>query len=298
MGVEHAVVDFPAGDGETPPWDLDRLRAVRDRLAEHGIAFAATESRPPMERTVLGREGRDEEIAAVEECVRNLGRLGVDTYCWVWTENPLGVLRTGRVEDRAGSIQSRYDGAAMAAEDDHPAAGITEADLWENLEEFLDRVVPVAEEAGVNLALHPDDPPTSPIRGVPRIVTSVENYERVLDLHDSPRHGLAFCQGNFAAMGADVPAAIRRFGDRIHLAHFRDVEGTADDFVETWHDEGPTDMAAAIDAYLDAGFGGVIRPDHVGEMAGPTLGTGGNKGRLYAVGYLKGLIERAEAARE
>lgn len=118
----------------------------------------------------------------------------------------------------------------------------------------------MAEEAGVDLALHPDDPPVDSVRGVPRLVNSVENVQRILDLHDSPNHGLTFCQGNYAAMGADIPETIRRFGDRIHFVHFRDVDGTPESFVETWQDDGPTDMLAAIEAYREAGFDGPIRP--------------------------------------
>jgi len=298
MGIEHVVANFPRPDAGTVPWSYENLRVVRDDLSEHDLNFAATESRPPMERTVLGREGRDEEIRQVKTCIRNLGELGVDVYCWVWTENPLGVLRThDDIEDRGGSLQTRYHHETMEAEDEHPAADITEDELWENLEYFLDEVVPVAEEAGVKMALHPDDPPVSPIRGVPRIVTGVEAYDRILGYHDSKHNGVAFCQGNFTAMGVDVPDTIRRFGDRIHLAHFRDVVGTAEEFREVWHDDGPTDMAAVIRAYLDVDFDGVIRPDHVGEMAGGEIGDGGNKGRLFAVGYLKGLVEQGKRAR-
>jgi mannonate dehydratase len=296
LGIETAVARFWADD--EPWWTEETLRTTRDRFADRGLSLDVVEDRPPMEDTVLGRPGRDEEIAAVKRLLRNMGAVGIDTYCWVWTEHPLGVLRTAEYEDRGGSIQTGYDHAWTQRKDDHPAAGITEAELWDNLEYFLDEVVPVAEEAGVNMALHPDDPPISPIRGVPRIVTSVDNYERILDLHDSPRHGVTFCQGNFSAMGADIPAAIRRLGDRIHFVHFRDVAGTAESFVETWHDDGPTDMLAAMKAYRDVGFDGPIRPDHVprlageedreGEMAGYTA-----LGRLFAIGYMYGLQERA-----
>jgi mannonate dehydratase len=218
----------------------------------------------------------------------------------VWTENPVGVVRTSdSVPDRGGSLQSGYDHAWSERGPDHEAADVTEDELWENLQYFLDEIVPVAEEAGVNLALHPDDPPISPVRGVPRLVTSVENYERILDMHDSPRHGVTFCQGNFAAMGADVPDAIRRLGEDIHFVHFRDVEGTAESFVETWHDDGPTDMRAAIDAYREAGFEGPIRPDHVARMVGEegreeTMEGYTDMGRLFAVGYIEGLLAERE----
>lgn len=293
LGLEHAVVRFWGMDEW---WDYDTLQQTYTRFADHGFSLEVIEDRPPMERTVLGQEGRDDEIEAVTSLIEHMGILGIDTYCWVWTEDPLGVLRTSdSVPDRGGSLQSGYEHTWMERREPHPAAGITEEELWENLEYFLERVVPVAENAGVDLALHPDDPPISPIRGVPRLVTSVERYERILELFDSPNHGITFCQGNFAAMGVDVPETIRRLGDHIKFVHLRDVRGTADSFVETWHDDGPTDMRAAVDAYQEVGFDGPIRPDHVPRLPGEkhrdeTMEGYTDLGRLFAVGYIKGLL--------
>jgi mannonate dehydratase len=289
LGLSAAVSNFPATDASSDPWSIEALRGAQERFADAGFEMRVVEHRPPMTKTVLGEPGRDDEIAEVKRLLRNMGELGIETYCWVWTENPLGVLRTGTVEDRGGSIQTEYDHATKEAEGEHPDYDITEAELWANLEHFLDEVVPVAEEAGVKMALHPDDPPISPIRGVPRIITSVAAYDRVLSYYDSPNNGVTFCQGNFSAMGADIPDTIRHFGEKIHFVHFRDVAGDPDSFVETWHEDGPTDMAAAMQAYRDIGFDGVIRPDHVAEMAGEDGGD--NKGRLFAVGYMKGLLD-------
>jgi len=294
MGIETAVVRFWGVDEW---WEFDTLLQTRNRFSDHGFSLDVVEDRPPMEKTVLGEPGRDEEIETVKTLLRNMGKLGIDTYCWVWTENPLSVLRTAdSVPIRGNSLTTAYDHAQQQLADDHPAASITEAELWTNLEYFLDEVVPVAEAAGVDMALHPDDPPISPIRGVPRLATSVENYERILNLHDSPRHGVTFCQGNFAAMGANIPATIDQFGDRIRFVHFRDVDGSADSFVETWQDDGPTDMKAAIEAYQDVGFEGPVRPDHVPRMVGEedreeAMSGYTDMGRLFAVGYLKGLLE-------
>ncbi|WP_231608335.1 mannonate dehydratase [Haloferax gibbonsii] len=297
LGVESAVVRFWGVDDW---WEYETLLETRNRFADHGFSLDVVEDRPPMERTVLGQEGRDEEIETVKRLLRNMGRLGIDVYCWVWTENPVGVLRTSdSIPDRGDSLVTGYDHEWMERAEDHPAAGITEEELWDNLQYFLDEVVPVAEEAGVKMALHPDDPPVEELRGVPRLVTSLERYERVLELHESPNHGVTFCQGNFAAMGEDVPSAIRRLGERIHFVHFRDVEGTPESFVETWHDDGPTDMAAAMEAYQDIGFDGAIRPDHVPKMLGEEDRAEAHAGytdmgRLFAIGYMKGLIERGQ----
>ena len=145
-----------------------------------------------------------------------------------------------------------------------PGAPVEEELLWETLAWFLERAVPVAEEAGVKLALHPDDPPLSPVRGIGRIIRSLEAYDRVFALQPSAANGMTLCQGNFALMTDDLPAAIRHFGDagRIHFVHFRDVRGTPERFVETFVDEGPTDMAACIRAYLAAGVDAPLRTDH------------------------------------
>ena len=298
LGIDTAVVRFWGMDEW---WTEDTLQRTADRFADHGLDLQVVEDRPPMTKTVLGQPGRDEEIEAVTQLVRAMGAVGIDTYCWVWTENPVGIVRTrDDIPLRGGSLTTGYNHEDSEAEGPHPAAAdVTEADLWENLQYFLDAVVPVAEEAGVNLALHPDDPPMPSVRGVPRLVTSVDNYERILDMHPSPNHGVTFCQGNFAAMGADVPAAIRRLGDDVHFVHFRDVEGTTDDFVETWHDDGPTDMLAAMQAYRDVGFDGPIRPDHVPRMLDETdrdeaMGGYTDMGRLFAVGYMRGLLEATE----
>jgi len=291
MGLSRAVSGLPRGaDGD--PWDFEALLELNNRFADAGLDLAVIEDRPPLDDAILGREGRDEQIETVKTLLRNMGRVGIDVWCYVWMA-PLKVLRTSRsVRGRGGSLVTRYDHDQM---DRGPElAGADAEELWANLEYFLDEVVPVAEEAGVKLALHPDDPPHSPVRGVERIVTSPAAYRRAMDLHDSEYNGITLCQGNFAAMGADVPAAIREFDERIHFAHFRDVEGASDDFTEVWHDEGPTDMAAAIRAYEEIGFDGPLRPDHCPTMAGEDNASPGyhDKGRLFAVGYLKGLRDQ------
>lgn len=294
LGLDSTVVRFW---GEDNWWNYETLQRTMTRFSDNGFALQVIEDRPPMENTVLGREGRDDEIEHVKRLIRNMGRIGIDTYCWVWTENPLGVIRTSdSIPGRGGSLKIGYDHEWMERAPAHPDSGITEDELWSNLEYFIDEVVPVAEAAGVNLALHPDDPPTSPIRGIPRIVQSRDDYRRVLEMNDSPRHGITFCQGNFTAMCDDIPAAIREFGDRIHFVHFRDVEGDERNFVETWHDEGPTDMKAAMEAYQEVGFDGPIRPDHVPRMIGEehrddAMGGYTDMGRIFAVGYMKGLLE-------
>jgi len=144
----------------------------------------------------------------------------------------------------------------------------------------------------VTLAMHPDDPPLPELNGKARIMNSVEGFERLVSLVPSSRNAICFCQGTFAAMGVNIPATIRRLGPHIQYVHFRDVEGTAESFVETFHDDGPTDMAAAIRALREVGFAGPIRPDHVPQLEGEDGGEPGYTmlGRLFAFGYIRGLL--------
>jgi mannonate dehydratase len=223
----------------------------------------------------------------------NMGAAGFEVWCYNWMAIFNWQRTSVTTRARGGALVSSYDHSLVR---DAPLAGdVSEAQLWETYTRFIERIVPVAEAAGVKLALHPDDPPLSPIRGVGRIFRSVEAFDRALALNPSPTHGITFCQGNFRLMTDDIPGAIRHFGQtgRMHFAHFRDVRGTPDRFEETFHDDGPTDMLAAMATYKEVGFDGPIRPDHV-----PTLENDINdppgytlRGRLYAVGYMRGLME-------
>ncbi len=183
-----------------------------------------------------------------------------------------------------------------------PNAGVvSEAQLWESLEYFLKVVVPVAEEANVQLAMHPDAPPVSPFAGVGRIMINTENFQRLIDLVPSPVNGITFCQGCFSEMGVDIPATIKHFGKqkKLFFAHFRNLRGTAESFCETFHDNGETDMFEAMRAYYDVGFEGPMRPDHAPTMEGEDNNRPGYAmlGKVFAAGYMKGLMEAVEKTR-
>jgi mannonate dehydratase len=296
MGVTQAVIHpLEIGDGRTE-WSFDDLLGLRNWLEDAGLEFAVLEGSVPIsDRIRLGREGRNEDIERFKTFLRDCGRVGIPVVCYDWMAGIRWARTEAHVESRGGAYVTGYDDARMHGDGTGDDADVTHEQLWAALEHFLEAVVPVAEEAGVKLGLHPDDPPRESVRDTPRIVTSVDAYDRVLDIYDSEYNGITFCQGNFAAMGADIPAAIRHFGDRINFVHFRDVEGDADAFVETWHDDGPTDMLAAMRAYDEVGFDGPMRPDHVPTMAGEDNSNPGyhTLGRLFAVGYMTGLLEAA-----
>lgn len=297
MGVTDAVVHtLEIGDNRRS-WTYDELLRMRNGFRNAGIDVSVIEGGVPItDTTRLGLDGRDEEIEEFNQFLRDVGNLGIPVVCYDWMAGMRWARTATDIPSRGGSLTTGYSDEEMQAGPPDPAAPVSEDQLWEALEYFLDRVVPVAEEAGVKLGLHPDDPPLSEVRGVSRIVRSVEAYDRVLDIYPSEYNGVTFCQGNFAAMGVDIPEAIHHFGDAINFVHFRDIDGTAEEFVETWHDDGPTDMLAAMRAYGDIGFDGPMRPDHVPTMTGELNDNPGYEtmGRLFAVGYMKGLIEAAE----
>ncbi len=296
-GVTDAVgvMDFAAWppDGVEKPWGLAALTRLKEGYEREGFRLAALESRPPLNRAKLGLPGGDEEIETACELIRNMGALGIPVWCYEWMAL-FNWQRTDKsIPSRGGALVTGFDETKVNEGPPDDAALATEERLWQTLERFLRRVVPVDEKAGVKLAMHPDDPPLSPIRGVGRIMRSLENFQRLLDLAPSPVNGLALCQGNFALMTGDVPAAIRRFGrqGKIFFVHLRDVRGTARRFVETFHDDGQTDMLECLRAYREVGFDGVARPDHVPTMEGEDNQSPGYQalGRLFAIGYLRGL---------
>ena len=302
-GVNDVVGSMDWSEGlEVPkerlPWSMDKLATQKKRYEETGFYLAALENRPPMEKVKLGIEGRDQEIEQVIELISNMGKLEIPVWCYEWMPIFNWIRTTTNLPSRGGALvtQFRLEDVTNPYENKY---SLTEEKLWDNLKYFLDAVVPEAESAGVKLAMHPDDPPIPLVKGTPRIMYSIDNFQQLLDLHPSEMSGIALCQGNFTLMTDDLPGAIRKFGkqQKIFFVHFRDVQGQATDFVETFHDDGKTDMVACMQAYKEVGYNGICRPDHV-----PTMGEDSNQnfgyseiGRLFAIGYLKGLRQAVYA---
>lgn len=272
--------------------------AARMKLyADAGLKWTVLEG-VNLTRAQLGVEGRDENIENFINLIKECSNVGQKIICYNW----MPAVSWSRTDS---SFPGRGDSRVTAfnLEDADPELteygdDFTHDDLWDNMKYFLDAVVPEAEKHDVKLALHPDDPPVDRLRGIPRIITSVDALKRVTQLYPSPNNGLCFCQGSIATQGKDVdiPAAIRWFGERglIHFVHFRDIRGNAENFVETWHDEGQNDMYEAMKTYYEVGFRGPIRPDHVPGITGyeDTTSVGyTDLGLLFAIGYIKGLME-------
>jgi len=299
MGVTQAIVKCaPELTGREAPWDLDSLVAIQREFREAGLEIHGLEGDQfDMTRIKLGLAGRDEDIARYQRMLRNMGALGIRLLCYNFMAG-IGWHRTRTdVPARGGARVSRFDLAevppGLTSHGEVPAER-----MWENYDYFLKHVLPVAEEAGVRMAAHPDDPPLSSLRGLGRILSSEADFERALALSNSPSHGLTFCQANWRLMlgsEAELARAITRFVStgRVWFVHLRDVRGEAEAFEETFHDNGPTDMAAALQLYHTEGFRGPVRCDHVPTLAGEdNLAPGyGTLGRLFANGYLLGLMD-------
>ncbi|MDP6775872.1 MAG: mannonate dehydratase [Candidatus Latescibacteria bacterium] len=295
IGITDIVTTLPGDDRDGPVWDYLAIVRHRKRIEDAGLRWSVVESVPISDRIKLGLDGRDEDIDHYCKTVRNLGAAGIRVMCYNWMAVFNWMRTSVSTRSRGGALATSYDNSLMENAPLTEHGEVSEDLLWDTLQYFLERVIPVAEEAGVKQGMHPDDPPLSPIRGISRIMTNVDAYERLFDLVPSEVNGVTFCQGNFAAMGVDVPNTIRSFGKRnkIFFAHYRDIKGAVPSFVEAFHDDGDTDMAECMRAYRDVGFEGPIRPDHVPTLEGEPNDPPGYTlmGRLFAVGYMKGVLD-------
>jgi mannonate dehydratase len=290
IGVECLLVHIPAemADGRDPTDDFKRLR----RFVEgHGLELAVLHSHNvPRDRIIHGLPGREEQIEGWRRVLRGIGRAGVPATAT--TFYAISHFRSPSTVGRGGARFSTFDYEAFKRNaPHHPDRAISAERLWENLEYFLKRVVPVAEEAGVRIALHPDDPPVpDPLGGAARIMVSLANFERAFGLALSRANGMLFCQGCVAEMGEDVVKAIHRIGgqDKIVFVHFRNIRGTPYNFQEVFIDEGDMDMVRAMQAYKEVGYDGPIMLDHTPGIPNDPQARAGH---AFANGYIKALIQ-------
>lgn len=293
----QASVTLDVGPGQIPT--VEALEEAKAHITEANLTFAGIHSLPHSlyGDIMFGRETRNEALDQITTLIENLGAADIPILGYQW--NPRGVvpMRTGDVELRGGAAGTAFDYELVEGADDL-APGLdreyTEDEFWANFEWFLERVIPVAEDAGVDLALHPVDPPVlESMCGIPRLCRSVENFKRAMDLVPSDNHGLKLCLGCFSQMGEDVNAVVRTFAERdeIVFIHFRDVVGTVPEFHETFVDEGNFHTPTVIETLYDIGYDGVVIPDHVPQMEGDTDWR--HRGRGFTVGYLRGAIDTA-----
>ncbi len=324
-GVQlHAPADLPGEDGH---WTVAELVALRDRCEAAGLAIDGLENVPVahFNKIQRGAPGRDEQIENYRTTVRNMARAGIFLLgynflpSYVWRTDMKAVGRGGATVTAfdlaaadAGNALAGYKltpGAELAPGAEPtpgaaPAEPIDADQMWANHQYFLDAVLPVAEQAGVRLALHPDDPPVDvALGGAARIFTSpAALIAAFLQAGGSPAWGLDLCLGTVSEMGGEkaITEVIDFFGPkgRICYVHFRDVQGVVPSFRECFLGEGNFDPAVVMRELAASGFDGFLIDDHVPAMVGDP-GTWGDtstaaycsRGRAYAIGYLQGLLK-------
>jgi mannonate dehydratase len=243
---------------------------------------------------ILGNKERDKDIENVHRSLRLAGRLGIPVveynfYCFRNIEG----LHT--VPGRGGATYRAFDNNRVKDQTPLPVPGVQTAEqMWEHLAYFLKAVVPVAEEAHVHLALHPNDPPVAAYRGVAQPFASIEDWKRLVNFIPSPANGITLDTGVTRELGGDVEDTIRYFGARhcINHVHFRNVRTLVPryKYIETFIDEGEVDMLTAMRAFHEVGYSGMIVPDHSPAILDDTseFGAWG-----YALGYIKALHRSA-----
>lgn len=330
-GVITTLYDTEPGE----VWSCERIKALKDEVEAAGLKIEGIESVNIHEDIKLGKPSRDKLIDNYIETLENLGKEDIHLVCYNfmpvfdWTRTELARVRddgstvlayTKRAvdelvpEEMFNSISGDMNGTVMPGWEPERMArvkelfeeykGVTEEDLFDNLQYFLERIMPVCNEYDINMAIHPDDPAWS-VFGLPRIIINEENIHRMMDMVDDKHNGVTFCAGSYGTNpNNDLPKMIRGLKGRIHFAHVRnlkfnefDESGMPTDFEEAAHlsSDGSFDLYEIVKALYDIGFDGPIRPDHGrmiwGEKAMPGYGL---YDRALGAYYIEGLWEAIE----
>ena len=319
--VVTAVYDVPVGE----VWSRESIAELKQEIEAVGLHFEVVESIPVHEDIKLGKETRDFYIGNFCQNIRRVAEAGVKCVCYNfmpvfdWTRTELEhrlpdgsttLVYYQEQVDRVNPLQNDNDLTlpgwdASYSRDELKGViaeyqAMTEEKLWENLRYFLERVIPVAVECGINMAIHEDDPCWS-IFGLPRIITDEKNLDRFLKLVDVPNNGITLCTGSLGCSPKnDIPKLVRKYSamKRIGFMHIRNVKILPDtSFEESGHltKNGSLDMNAIVKALVETGFDGYFRPDH-GRMIWSEVGSSAKPGyglydRALGSAYINGLIE-------
>lgn len=291
-GVKKGVIRLP----ETEEFDVNdetHWKSVYKNFTDFGIEPIIIEPMPNSlhSHIKLGDDKCDECIEKVTKMFPIMEKLKINTICFNFMAH-IGWLRTANnIEERGKARVTGFDINDFVPTD----KSITEERLWENYEYFIKAVIPYAERHNIKLALHPDDPPVEKLGDVSRIMTSYANINRAINTVKSDNLGVTMCQATYLMMGEDLYEVIPKLKEKIFFVHFRNARGNKFKFNETFHDNGEIDMPKIIRLYKKCGVDVPIRVDHVPTMAGENRCDGyAALGRLYAIGYLRGLLDGVE----
>ena len=317
LGVNHLTVSFLEMGSEEPKaesalsslrtnpyYELKDLTALKKWVEKGGFALGAIGT-PPFRNwddIMLSGPKRDEQIENWEKTLKNMGKAGIPQLQYSWTLNAgawIPLWRTSKEKVGRGDTEIvRFDYTKAKNAPLTSYGRISDKQMWDNLTYFLKTVIPVAEQAGVQMVLHPCDPQVPSLAGIARIIRSVESYDRVFKIVPSEANAMTFCLGCFAQM-FDMPGVlkeIRHFGrmGKIDYVHFRGVTGKSlRKFDEVFPDEGKLDMIKTLKALKQAGYEGAIQPDHAPHTTGDT--GYGHISHAFQIGYLKGVLQGADA---
>ena len=297
-GIEDIVVYYGPGGGGSP--DFQDYVALRLLLERYGLRLPALEGGFSPSRkyhdVIFGGPKRDELIDHLLEQVRAMARAGVPIWGYNWMANSWGRAKPTYI--RGGAMATGYQW--QFDQERRPlmyGEQMDEENMWACLEYWIKAVTPVAEEEGIRLGIHPEDPPVEDRGGVPGLLRSFGAFKRLMSFYDSDYNAIEFCQGTFSEMpNDDIYEMIDYFGSRnkILYVHFRNVSGKAPEFNEEFINNGYVDMKRAMRTYRDAGYEGTFIDDHCPLMdddANWPGNLGGYRSRLFAQGYIQGVID-------
>jgi mannonate dehydratase len=315
MSATHIVAHLPQNTLPSTKegyWSYEDLRDLQQLVASEGLTLEAIENFAPhhWDQILLDGPGRARQMDNLKKTIRNMGKAGIPimgyyfSLAGVWGRvwGPFargGAEAVGYLEEQAPEQTPIPQGEVWGQKTtDNPAPGdigrVTREEMWQRLAYFLQNLTPVAEESGVRLAAHPDDPPLPELRQTGRLITHPDHYQRLLDIVPSHHNGLEFCQGTITEMpNADVYAAIGKYAatGRICYVHFRNVRGKAPNYREVFLDEGDADMIDALRIYRASGYSGLFIPDHTPHTA---CAAPWHAGMGYALGYMRAAMTMLE----
>lgn len=289
LGVRYAITKAaPELSGRKDPSDFEALCRAKEEFEKEGLILYGLEGDQfDMSRIKLGLPGWEEDICRYQRMLENMGKLQIPLLCYNFMAG-VGWYRTDYgMPERGGALTCGF----TASKAEKRPMVISKEQMWENYSRFIRAVMPTAEASGVRMALHPDDPPVDCLLGYSRIMTDGQAYRKALSMTDSPSHGITFCQSCFRLMGEDIYGLMEEFGQKIFFLHIRDVVGKKEEFRETFHDNGSTDMAKVMQWAQRYAPNCVVRPDHTPAMAGEDDRNTGYTvlGNHFAVGYIRGI---------
>lgn len=312
---------LPATDGEVnygtvrmedPIWELDNLIALKEKMATYGLEFYGIENFSPGDwyDVLLDGPKRATQMERLKEIIRNVGKAGIKTFGYnfsiagVWGHSKKPVARGNAISSSFSADELPIDlpiptgevwNMTYATEENGtPVGKVSSEELWSRLERFLEEILPVAEEAGVTLALHPDDPPMPELRQTSRLVYQPQYYQKLLDLVPSESNMLEYCLGSIQEMAeGDTYEALDWYASqqKISYVHFRNVKGKVPEYHEVFLDEGDIDMIRCMKILKEHQFEGVLIPDHTPQM---TCDAPWHAGMAFALGYMRAIMQMLE----